>query len=316
MAVRARPAVTPTRMTSRVTASLAFYLGCVVVVLASSAAPATATWSAQPVRNGLLAYSASSSYGLYVIDPERLSSTQRIFARKGSWPAWSPDGRRIAYQVARTVPRFITSVWTSDQTGRNRRKVIGNSERPDWSPNGRQLAYVRDDGVYIAQANGHRQRRIIRSTRARTFEFVRWSPTGSLLALTTDEPGVGQFGAWRAYLRPTSGGRLRRLLDDAPEGAPLAWAPDGRRLASYTCTGPERGTIMVFEVQRGTVEQTLNTPACPRLLAWAPDGASIAYCGRRRRGIVISGRRVARRCEESVSATELEKNAHPASPAN
>jgi hypothetical protein len=39
---------------------------------------------------------------------------------------------------------------------------------------------------------------------------------------------------------------------------------------------PSRRNLMIFDSGRRV--RTFDTPRCPRHLAWAPDGASIAYC--------------------------------------
>ena len=56
-------------------------------------------------------------------------------------PAWSPDGRRIAYIGATSKG---TDVFTAgvDGKGVKRLTTTGQEQAPQWSPNGRLLAFI------------------------------------------------------------------------------------------------------------------------------------------------------------------------------
>jgi Tol biopolymer transport system component len=78
---------------------------------------------------------------------------------RGSWPAYSPDGRKIAY-VSDDTGR--EEVWICDADGGNRRQVSHFNgprvRRPRWSPDGRTLLISSDEqgqGLYTVPAEGH-----------------------------------------------------------------------------------------------------------------------------------------------------------------
>jgi TolB protein len=74
-------------------------------------------------------------------------------ATKGSRrvPAWSPDGRRIAF----TSDMFLGhQVYVMDSGGGNEQRLTSNPRgtcRPRWSPDGRRIAY--SDGGYSLKKN-------------------------------------------------------------------------------------------------------------------------------------------------------------------
>jgi len=77
-------------------------------------------------------------------------------------PAWSPDGRRIAFYSARGGNKEI---YVMDADGGNIRNLTNDPKtdgRPSWSPDGQSIAFNSDrDGdheIYIMDADGSNQR--------------------------------------------------------------------------------------------------------------------------------------------------------------
>ena len=64
-------------------------------------------------------------------------------------PAWSPDGRRIAY-----VKDGAIHVMRADGSG-DRRLIRGRKDAaPAWSPDGARLSFVRDGNLHVIRASG------------------------------------------------------------------------------------------------------------------------------------------------------------------
>lgn len=93
--------------------------------------------------------------------------------REEADPAWSPDGRCIAYLV-REGGR--AALWTAEVDTGRRWRIAADAENPAWSPDGRFLAWSSDrDGdpeLYLARADGSGATRL---TRARGADWLpRW----------------------------------------------------------------------------------------------------------------------------------------------
>ena len=122
----------------------------------------------------------------------------------GTDPAWSPDGRRIAFYRAACCGESLDSLWVIDVDGSNAHEVAPNvadpwvtgmtsptrSNRtsagaPTWSADGRRLAFLalgvgdlRD--VYVVDADRTNLRNVSNSPEEEI--GVAWSPDGTRLA--------------------------------------------------------------------------------------------------------------------------------------
>jgi Tol biopolymer transport system component len=110
---------------------------------------------------------------LYVVRPDGTGLRRLTFTRGDAetlgddgFPAWSPDGRRIAFTSNRTNDNEI---WIMAASGQGQRRLAGLRGRddlfPTWSQDGRRLAFSSRDGlgraaVYLVGADGRGLRRL------------------------------------------------------------------------------------------------------------------------------------------------------------
>lgn len=219
-------------------------------------------------------------------------SGRRRLTRTVEWeadPAWSPDGRRLAFSRGATNCHGGTcagtseaSLWLAYASGAPPRRLTRTADldgSPTWSPDGRRIAFVREyccdsspvDGVYIIGADGRGLRRLL-DFRA---SAVAWSPDGAAIAVVEEFPDGGRSPL---HLVDVQTGELSDIdVPGLPRPISLAWSPDGRTLAVVTTAG-----ISLVQPSGGTARPIVSAFYVSGV-AWAPDGRRLAFNGSRER---------------------------------
>jgi len=155
----------------------------------------------------------------------------RVIAhRRGyyQWPAWSPDGKWIAFQ---SMPRPASNktteaIFTIRPNGTRLRQLTSASTSegfPAWSPDGSALAYSAGERLWLMTADGRRNTQLTRCRLPCVADFApTWSPTGRRLAFLRQEDGGG---AIRVYVVDVDGTNLASLTPDQRWASFPQWRP-------------------------------------------------------------------------------------------
>lgn len=149
----------------------------------------------------------------------QLTSYSRFKGGAGS-PAWSPDGKLIAFWGATADPeRAPLDVWVIRPNGSGLRRLITAATDPAWSPDGKRIAFVRNGQIYTATAAGTGVRRL---TRTKTADFgPSWSPDGKRIVFSSLHRQKNQAkDDQRLSIINIDGTGLREITDTNP----LFWA--------------------------------------------------------------------------------------------
>src|SRR5215204_3542268 len=161
-----------------------------------------------------------------VVAAKLLVSTQ-VDWKDGS-PAWSPDGRRIAFYSERDGNAEIY-VMNADGTGVTRlTNTRADEGYPAWSPDGRTISFDSDrDGnfdVFAMNVDGTNVRPLTRHPGRDV--SASWSPDGRAIVFMSDREGRG-FDAYRAAPDPAA--PAIRLTRTGTSWFPV-FSPDGETL--------------------------------------------------------------------------------------
>jgi dipeptidyl aminopeptidase/acylaminoacyl peptidase len=165
----------------------------------------------------------------------------------GSFPAWSPDGSRIAFQGHLTGRGGEDDIYVVNADGSGLRRLTTDPFRdswPAWSPDGSTIVYV-NDGRRPADTSGNTPTSTLWTVPADGGTPTKvpvgragitnpdYSPDGRRIAFSGD-------GVWTV---DAAGGEPRRVA--AISGVPR-WSPDGSTIALLDYDDSWRATIDIF----------------------------------------------------------------------
>ena len=172
---------------------------------------------------------AGASTDLHILDLADDRLTRVTFEASNTFPVWTPDGKRVAFQSNRAGA--LNLFWKpTDGSGPEERLTSGEyADVPcSWSADGRLLAYHKvhpESGrdLWVLPIDGDRKPRLVLGGKANEGTPA-FSPNGSWLAYTSDESGRSEI-----YVQPFPGpGGKWQISTDG--GTEPVWARSGREL--------------------------------------------------------------------------------------
>lgn len=246
---------------------------------------------------------------IFLADAKRGEPIQLTRAKKSSSaPAWSPDGRWLAFISDRSDKRQIYLINPSGGEARaltNGDEAVGGFR---WSPDGTKIAFAMTDpksdaakerdkkygefevvdaeyrmthlhviDIDLAASEPAKPRRV--TSGAFTVGGFSWSPDGASIAFDHRiDPNFNNSHTSDISIVTLADGAVRKLVTaEGPDNGPV-WSPDGTRIAfSSSMSRPDfyyaNGRIAVVPASGGTVKSISDAfDEDPNLIDWSPAG--------------------------------------------
>ena len=231
-----------------------------------------------PGRTNEIIVSADKLYVFSGIGGEKGISVTQLTRNTADdkYPAWSPDGSRIAFQSDRDGN---SEIYVMNADGTNVVKLTSNTAEdwtPAWSPDGCKIAFASDRdsecGIYVMDTDGTN---VIPLTSHTALDCnPKWSPDGSKITFQSDRDGNSEI-----YVMNADGTNVVKLTSNTAEDWTPAWSPDGCKIAFASDRDFIDFKIYVMDTDgTNVIPLTSHTaPATDGTPAWSPDGRKIAF---------------------------------------
>ena len=221
---------------------------------------------------------------VYLADYDGANVTRLTVSRVlNSTPAWSPDGRSIAYM---SYPNGFPDIMVSYlYEGRLTRPANGTTAvhnfLPAFSPDGRQLAFWSNRNgnpdIYIMNVDGTDIRQL--TSNPAIDESPTWSPNGQQIAFISDRTGAPQV-----FVIGTDGTGEERLTYESYASRPTWSPPPFNEIAFTARTGPGFD-IKVLNLATREVRQLTYGLGSNESPSYSPNGRHIAFMSTRGSGL-------------------------------
>ncbi len=187
--------------------------------------------------------------------------------------ACSPDGRTVAFtlRVRNHSQIFALPVEPAGPPRRLTGTFVDCGE-PHWAPGGEAFVFVRDTGLWIANADGTNAH--VLTDHPAGNSSPRWSPDGSRIAFVSRRRGWNHL-----WTIGPSGEELRQLTRGAFDATDPVWSPDARWLAFCAVCEDDLMTRAVYltPATGGEARSITPTGCWSGAPSFSPDGKTLAY---------------------------------------
>jgi Tol biopolymer transport system component len=199
-------------------------------------------------------------------------------------PAWSPDGKDIAFSSSRTGS---SQIFVMDANGSSLIQLTSDYQNdfPVWLPDGKQIAFRTTDGNglwwwRIVNIETHQAIQLTEPTYDFFFQTPAWSPDGQYIAyMSLLEQKQRNDGSSQIHVKTIDGSIDTALTNDIWANINPVWSPDGKKIAFLSERDGKYNMFALYVMSAdGQDIRKLSDPIYSESnkLTWSSDGTEIA----------------------------------------
>ncbi|MFZ0134584.1 MAG: Tol-Pal system beta propeller repeat protein TolB [Desulfobacterales bacterium] len=201
------------------------------------------------------------------------------FTRHGSIslsPAWSPDGKWIAYTTyVNNKPDIFIQRTDGGQKAIIQEKGINIT--PAWLPGqftlSATMSFAGNQEIYLLTGAGKIIKKITDNWASDLSPS--WSPDAAKMAFVSNRTGAPQI-----YIQDIKTGQVERLTFEGNYNTQPSWSPLGDRIV-YTSMAGSRTDLFVIDLKRRQPVQLTRDAGNNESPSWSPDGSLIVFSSTR-----------------------------------
>lgn len=212
-----------------------------------------------------------------IIEGERLTDEGYL----NIYPAWSPDGEKIAYLSNRGNDYHIMDLYIISVDDKEVKPIAGEiNSSISWSPDGKKILYSKENSpnkygshfndVYVYDVDNKKEERLTHGLRAKD---PAWSPDGGKIVFVTNGDGNNNIGVMNV-----DGSNVRYLTDkqDGTQFYNPRWSSDGEEIV-FSISKGERRDIGIIRSDGSNFRYLVASEGDDRDPCWTPDGEKIVF---------------------------------------